>query len=401
MKKVSLFFLSVFSCSVVAINAFGTLRNVTLGEAGEFYTLCTGKTTDDCGELRECESERSNTAGITDPQIFRFDDYVVKISTKRAPTEIEGTRRALHQLTGKTKLDNFSIFVASKVAIFAEGEELRPQDIFEFDTSLIRGQSVLQLMPMAQGERLHSFLTHNFSELVFAQLGLAIGSMNAMGLHNNDLHGHNIIVSTVDPEKPTISFIDFERAKCSIERSNFEFSSDCAKTFRDVLRWYFFLPILANPSAFDVKNCMVGRCLKSFLTNYCKAVPEVSLRGLIDAQTYTGGFLDYFCQKENFNRWNDVEFVDQRMLATCKMLAEFRECIQKKDLIPCDMFDLIRNLASGEEYDEPVYYSHTIRDLLSAMFFKFTPDNIFRFLDTLGISKEKEWVGYIPTIMGI
>jgi hypothetical protein len=35
------------------------------------------------------------------------------------------------------------------------------------------------------------------------------------------------------------------------------------------------------------------------------------------------------------------------------------------------------------------------------MFFKFTADDIYEFLDMLEIPKEKKWVEYIPAIMGI
>jgi hypothetical protein len=94
---------------------------------------------------------------------------------------------------------------------------------------------------------------------------------------------------------------------------------------------------------------------------------------------------------------DNEKFVDERMLAVCKLLNRFHTCIQKKDLKNQDMPDLIRQLVEGKEFYKTmdIRYYHKIFNLFSATFFNFTQERMRVFLRLFEVSEEKEWVRYM------
>jgi hypothetical protein len=380
----------------IPIDAFGISRIVTLRDAENFYKLCTGITDiHDSRELTEMEPDSSNTAAFMDPQIFQVDDCIVKMSSERAKPEIEGAERVSRALSEKSDFGVFSIYPPFMVSIFDDGKLLPPQKILEFDTNIIAGRPVLQLMRRAPGKTLFCLLTEwsstVFPELVFASLGKGISTMNAMGLYHTDLHLHNILVDIdVNTKEIRISFIDFERAQYAPEPRGSDSLVDCKKTFRYVLVHHFLAPVLADPSTFNAINGTVGKCLLAFLAPYCK---ESTLPGLIGSLTCENAFMDHLGREEDVKYWNDEKYMDERLEVFCKVLFNFRKHIEKQEVNPTYLPVLIKKLVEKKEFHlTSASYYHKILNLFSALFFRFTPEQMLSFLSSFKISEGKTWV---------
>jgi hypothetical protein len=352
---------------------------------------------EDMKELTEDETEKTNTPGYVDPQLFGNSRLIVKVVIERASAELAGARRLWNKLDSLDRSQALLVPPIFYAPILWCRVNEKPTSIFGFESDSIEsGCQILEFMVRAQGISLEKFCRmHSYEEFsslvpVFENLATAIRSMHNLEICHCDLHTRNVIV---DPKTFKVSFVDFERV--SFGNICYCSSEDIRKIFHILFSKYLFVPSIENPSIFERMEGVMT-CLESFLHNYYDSFPELDLAMPLCECDCTYCFTNHILQEKYLmltkNKTGGESEIDSKMFVACKIMLRFIPYVMKLDIKNNILYHRIAEIMKGNRPDPDLNYAYKISDLFSTMFFNFPEGRIIEFIEAFNIPPEKEWI---------